>query len=100
VKWKYDPHPRYDPDRVSATGEAPEAAGLISFWYFLLPTCIYILFTCLGFCVSFLPVVPEHPTPFSLGGWLSLTDAERLRPAVDDLLYLSRRLSLDDLLSD
>jgi hypothetical protein len=78
VKWKYDPHPRYDPDRVTATGEAPEAPGLISFWYFLLPTCIYILFTCLGFCVSFLPVMPGHPTPFSLGGWPSLTDAERL----------------------
>ena len=78
VKWKYDPHPRYDSDRIAATGEPPEAAGLVSFWYFLLPTCIYILFTCLGFCVSFLPVIPEHPTPFSLGGWPSLTDAERL----------------------
>jgi hypothetical protein len=78
VKWKYDPHPRYDPDRLSATGEVPDAAGLISFWYFLLPTCIYILFTCLGFCVSFLPVMPGHPTPFSLGGWASLTDPERL----------------------
>jgi hypothetical protein len=78
VKWKYDPHPRYDPDRLTAAGEAPDAAGLISFWDFLLPTCIYILFTCLGFCVSFLPVLPGHPTPFSLGGWPSLTDAERL----------------------
>jgi hypothetical protein len=78
VKWKYDPHPRYDPDRIAATGEAPDAIGLISFWYFLLPTCIYILFTCLGFCVSFLPVMPQHPTPFSLGGWSSLTDPERL----------------------
>src|ERR1700751_1215066 len=65
VKWKYDPHPRYDPDRVTATGEAPEAPGLISFWYFLLPTCIYILFTCIGFCLSFLPIIPGHPTPFS-----------------------------------
>ncbi len=72
------PHPRYDPDRVTAAGEAPEAAGLISFGYFLLPTCIYILFSCLGFCVSFLPVMRQHPTPFSLGGWPSLTDPERL----------------------
>jgi hypothetical protein len=77
VKWKYDPHPRYDPDRIAATGEAPDTR-LISFWYFLLPTCIYILFTCLGFCVSFLPVMPGHPTRFSLGGWPSLTDPERL----------------------
>jgi hypothetical protein len=78
VKWKYDPHPRYDPDRLTATGEAPDAPGLISFWYFLLPTCIYILFSCLGFCVAFLPIMPGRPTPFSLGGWPSLTDPERL----------------------
>jgi len=78
VKWKYDPHPKYDPDRAAATGEVPDAAGLISFWYFLLPTCIYVLFTCLGFCVSFLPVIPQRPTPFSLGGWPSLSDPERL----------------------
>src|SRR6516165_4246448 len=78
VKWKYDPNPRHDPDRIAVTGEVPDAAGLISFWYFLLPTCLYILFSCLGFCISFLPVMPEHPTPFSLGGWPSLTDPERL----------------------
>jgi hypothetical protein len=78
VKWKYDPHPRFDPDRVAATGEAPDPAGLISFRYFLLPTCIYILFTCLGFCGSFLPGMPGHPTPFSLGCRPSLTDPERL----------------------
>jgi hypothetical protein len=79
VKWKYDPHPRYDPDRIAATGEVPDAVGLISFWYFLLPTSIYILFTCLGFCVSFLPVMSaQHPTPFSLGGWPALTEPERL----------------------
>jgi hypothetical protein len=77
VKWKYDPNPRHDPDRIAVTGEAPDA-GLISFWYFLLPTCLYILFSCLGFCISFLPVIPERPTPFSLGGWPSLTDPERL----------------------
>ena len=78
VKWKYDPNPRHDPDRIAVTGEVPDAAGLISFWYFLLPTCLYILFSCLGFCISFLPVLPERPTPFSLGGWPSLTDPERL----------------------
>ena len=78
VKWKYDPNPRHDPDRIAVTGEAPDGAGLVSFWYFLLPTCLYILFSCLGFCISFLPVMPERPTPFSLGGWPSLTDPERL----------------------